>query len=260
MSDNQLQVIVQESGLDSTKADILLNRFRDFFDIASEWEKKAEKIIVTDASHKDQMKEARMGRLFLREKRISLEKTRKELKEQSLRESKAIDGIANILKALIVPLEKYLESQENFVEIEAQKVATIERKRLEDEAEKKRLAEEEEAKAERKRIKAENDRLLKEAEENKRLLEEERAKADKERLKLEAEKRKQEDEAAAALKLEKEKADKAQAEVERLEALKLKEETERVAQLEVVEETQATEIECPHCHKTFALYQETIQT
>jgi hypothetical protein len=42
------------------------------------------------------------------------------LKEQALREGKAVDGIANVLKALIVPLEEHLDKQERFVEIRAE--------------------------------------------------------------------------------------------------------------------------------------------
>ena len=51
-----------------------------------------------------------------------LKKVRKELKEESLRKGKAIDGVANIIKFLIEPVEKYLEDQEKFIEkLEQQK-------------------------------------------------------------------------------------------------------------------------------------------
>jgi hypothetical protein len=50
---------------------------------------------------------------------LKLKKTRKDLKEQSLREGKAIDGMANIIKALIIPIEEHLEKQEKFAEIKA---------------------------------------------------------------------------------------------------------------------------------------------
>jgi hypothetical protein len=119
--ENQLQVLVRESGLEQSKAQVLLERFQDYFQIAAEWEAKAKTIKVTDAKQQADMQMARVGRLFLREKRIAIENTRKELKEQSLREGKAIDGLANVLKAVIVPIEEYLDQQEHFVEIEAKK-------------------------------------------------------------------------------------------------------------------------------------------
>ena len=163
---NELTVIINESGLSETKGQILLDNFGNYFQIASEWEKKAKVIVVTDAGQKADMQMARVGRLFLREKRISIEKTRKGLKEQSLREGKAIDGIANVLKSVIVPIEKYLDEQEHFVEIQEQ--ARLKALRIEEEekAEKERIAKEkaekEEQEKERQRILKENEKLKKE--------------------------------------------------------------------------------------------------
>jgi hypothetical protein len=141
---NQLEVIVQQSGLEQTKAKYILEKFQDYFKLAHEWEAKAKTIKVTDESQKPEMAMARTGRLFLREKRIAIEKARKELKEQALREGKAIDGIANVLKALIVPIEEYLDKQEHFVENrqaekEAAEKAEAERKAEEERIENERL-------------------------------------------------------------------------------------------------------------------------
>lgn len=115
-SETQLAKIVQESGLEKSKAQILLDNFSDYFKLAAEWEIKAKTLVITDVSQKTEMKMAREGRLFLKGKRLEVEKTRKTLKEQSLREGKAIDGIANVLKAVIEPIENYLDEQEKFVE------------------------------------------------------------------------------------------------------------------------------------------------
>ena len=119
--ENQLQVIVKDSGLEPTKAKFILDNFQNYFEVADEWTKKAKSILVTNENQTADMEMARVGRLFLREKRIAIEKVRKELKEQALREGKAIDGIANVLKALIVPIEEYLEQQEKLVEIKKEK-------------------------------------------------------------------------------------------------------------------------------------------
>jgi len=115
--ENQLVEIVKESGLEQSKSQVLLANFQNYFEIASEWENKAKMLTVTNESQKTEMKMAREGRLFLKEKRIAVEKTRKELKEQSLREGQTIDAIAKILKNLIEPIENHLEKQEKFIEI-----------------------------------------------------------------------------------------------------------------------------------------------
>ncbi len=160
---NELAVIIKESGLEQTKAQVLLDNFTGYFEIASEWEKKASVIVVTDASQKAEMQMARAGRLFLREKRIEIEKTRKKLKEQSLREGKAIDGFANVLKAGIVHIEEYLGKQEKFVEIKAAEIAELARVEMERKAEEDRLAKEEAERKKQERIQLENEELKKES-------------------------------------------------------------------------------------------------
>lgn len=244
MENNQLSVIVQESGLERTKAQYILEKFTNYFQIASEWEKKAKEIVVKDETNLAEMQMARVGRLFLREKRIAIEKARVELKEQALREGKAIDGIANILKGLIIPIEEYLEKQEKFVEIRQAEIA--EQKRLEEEKklEEERLAKEQAEREEQERIRLENIKLRQEAEEREKKMAEERAKAEQERLKVEEQARKEREEVERLARIEKEKADKILAE-ERAKIQKEQEEKERLQRL--LDE----QIECPFCHKKF---------
>ncbi len=113
---NQLEIIVKDSGLEQTKAEVILHKFQNYFEMASEWERKARQIVVTDERQEFEIGQARAGRLLLKKKRLEIENTRKDMKEDALREGKAIDGIANVLKALIVPIEDYLEKQEMFAE------------------------------------------------------------------------------------------------------------------------------------------------
>lgn len=113
---NELQIVVNDSGLEKNKVQALLENFTGYFNEAKAITDKVKGISVTKEDQKKEMQEARKGRLELREVRIKVENTRKELKEQSLREGKAIDGIANVIKALIVPVEEYLEKQEKFAE------------------------------------------------------------------------------------------------------------------------------------------------
>ena len=210
--------IVETSGLEKTKAQYILEKFQDYFQIAADWEAKAKILIVTSDNQVAEMKMAREGRLFLRSKRIDIEKARKELKEQSLREGKAIDGIANVLRALIEPIENHLEEQERFIELrddrakEERKAARIvelqsiglepslyDLKQMSEEiyqnlvlgqksAIQRRIEAEKQAEADRvarekeqERIRLENDRLHKEAEKKEKEMVKERAKAEAEK-------------------------------------------------------------------------------
>jgi hypothetical protein len=244
--ENQLQVIVKESGLEPTKAKFILEKFQDYFEIAAEWEKKAKVIIVTKETQTAEMQMARTGRLFLKEKRVAIEKARKELKEQALREGKAIDGIANVLKALIVPIEEYLENQERFVEIQAERKAETLRLEVEKRIEEERIAQEKADAEERERLRLENEKMRKEAEERERKMVEERKKQEallaKERAKAEAEKKEAEEKARIAKAKEREKLEKERAKLE----------AER-KEKERLEELLKNQIECPFCHKKFNL-------
>jgi hypothetical protein len=78
------------------------------------------------------MKMARIARLELKNIRVAAEKTRKALKEDSLRMGKAIDGVNNLLLAAIVPLERHLEEQEQFADrLQAAEAARIMAERTE---------------------------------------------------------------------------------------------------------------------------------
>jgi hypothetical protein len=214
-SENQLQIIVRESGLEQSKAQYILEKFQNYFEIAAQWEQKAKGIVVTDASQKAEMQMAKAGRLFLKEKRVTLEKARKELKEQSLREGKAIDGIANVLKAVIVPIEEYLEKQERFVEIQKEEAEAAHRAEVERRMEEERIAKEKAEAEERERIRLENERLKAEAierekqaqaerERQAKILAEQQAKAAAEKKAIEDKARKEREAAEAKARKERE--------------------------------------------------------
>lgn len=269
--DNQLQIIVKQSGLDTTKAQFILTQFQDYFAIASEWETKAKAITVTDANQTAEMQMAKVGRLFLREKRITLERARKSLKEQALREGKAIDGIANVLKALIVPIEQYLEKQEKFIEIQAAEEAERARIQQEKHAEKARLAKERAETAERERIREENEKLKAEAAERERIAAQEQrrqqAEIDKQKARVAAEKAKHEAALAAerakkAKAIEDQKAKAAAQKAKADEKLKKEREATRIKEKAQAEEHKRLQrqlkdqIECPFCHNVFNRNQE----
>lgn len=241
--EDQLQMIVSGSGLEKTKADMILEKFQDYFAMASEWEAKARTIIVTNEDQEVDMKMARTGRLFLREKRIAIENARKELKEQALREGKAIDGIANVLKALIVPIEEYLEKQEKFVELRDKAKAEEERIALEKKAEEERIAKEKSEAEEREKIRIENEKLKKEAEAKEKELQEERRKVESEKIEAERKSKAEFD------RIKKEAEDKLAEERKIAESQRLKLEQE----LKLRKDAEAKMIECPHCHNKFSL-------
>jgi hypothetical protein len=283
-----LVAIVADSGLDRDRSDFMLTAFGDSEKIAHYWGEKAKTIVVTGPEQVTDMLLARTGRLFLRDKRIAIEHTRKAMKEQALREGKAIDGVAKFLTGLIEPIETYLDEQEHYVEIQAKKKAEADR------IEAERLAAEEAAKqaeaalAEQVRIKAENDKLRAEAEKNRaKLVAEQEARAKVERdaaaakAKAEAEKNRAAREAAQAkakaeaeASLAKAKAEKvladAKAKAIRVSvAAKAKTDEEHRRELAKLEEVRlaaekktkeehdrfarelANMIECPNCHHRF---------
>ena len=117
MNKTNLVEIVQEQGLAESEAKSLTEGFGEFLKEIQKFDKRAKSIVVKDESEVELMQEAREIRLELKAIRVGAEKVRKEKKEAFLRGGKAVDGIANIIKATVVPLEEHLEKQEKFVEI-----------------------------------------------------------------------------------------------------------------------------------------------
>lgn len=166
------------------------------------WEERAAKIEVTSEEQLSDMEAARELRLQIRQVRIAVEKKRKELKEDALRESKAIDGLGKMIKERIEPIEEHLQAQEDFVKRLEEERERERREKAEEllrQQEEREAREREEARlAEEKRIREENERLRKESEERARQAAEaaaehekelaaERAAREKERAEREAE-------------------------------------------------------------------------
>lgn len=113
---NEIVTIIEKQGISPQTGLQIKEKFLPFFEQAQEWKEKAESLIVTDESQTDLMKEARTARLALQKIRVNADKTRKALKEDSLRYGKAVQGVYNVIDFLIVPIEKHLEAQEKFAE------------------------------------------------------------------------------------------------------------------------------------------------
>lgn len=129
---NALIVQINQSGLETETSKSLMDAFLPFYNQVMEWKEKAEKIVVTSSDQLREMKQAKDGRLIMKGIRVEVEKRRKGLKEDSLREGKAIDGVANVLESLIGPIEGYLAKQENFAAIqEANRLDALKESRIE---------------------------------------------------------------------------------------------------------------------------------
>lgn len=117
----QVIEVLNQSGLSAGLAKSLKENFTPFLEQANEWKAKAKLLVITSEDQVEEMQEARVARLALKNIRGGVEKKRVELKEDIVREGRAIDGVANVIKALVVPIEKHLEEQENFIKIQEQK-------------------------------------------------------------------------------------------------------------------------------------------
>lgn len=106
--------LVAQSDLPKEKQSTLLDKFSDLYSTITEWSEKVNQIVITEIGQVKEQKQAREARLFLKNKRIEIENTRKSLKEDIVKEGKTIDGISNALKALIEPLEEKCETLEKY--------------------------------------------------------------------------------------------------------------------------------------------------
>lgn len=259
---NALAVVAEQNQLPADKFDALRDLFAPHWNEAAELVEQAKTITVTDATQLTEMKRCREIRLKLVKVGTSLEKTRKDAKEDSLRTGKVIDGMANVIKfSVIEPQKDRLEQMEKFAErAEAERKAKMKASREEllapfgvdstfydlsnmpeatfatlldssrlahesrlaaaAKAEADRIAADQARIAEEARIRAENERLRREAEEQAKVAAAERAKAEAERKAIEDQARKEREEAerqAAAERARVEAERKAAAEVARKE-------------------------------------------
>jgi len=128
---NELEIVIKESGLEISQSTDILKKFNIFFEQAKEWEVKAKFLVVKNENDIEIMSQAREARLALKKIRTEAENVRKNIKENYVRTGKAIDGVANVIKALIIPIEEHLEKQEKFIELlKEEKAKTIKAERI----------------------------------------------------------------------------------------------------------------------------------
>lgn len=121
LTSNNIEISVQEN---------LISSFMPFFAEAKTWALQAGEINVKSIDDHQGMEEARAARLALKAIRVEANKTRKSLKEDSLRYGKAVQGFYDIIAFLIVPAEKDLQEKEDFIKLEqARKIAELSEER-----------------------------------------------------------------------------------------------------------------------------------
>jgi len=108
---NDLTKTVKESNLPASKAEALEAAFMPFFEQAAKHCETAFTIKVTNIGQTAEMGRAKQVWTALKDNRIAKEKMRVRVKEDALKEGRAIDKIANFLDSVTVPMEKYLEDQ-----------------------------------------------------------------------------------------------------------------------------------------------------
>jgi hypothetical protein len=100
--------------------------FADILTAAQAQVEQSRKIVVTDPTDVDGIKQSREYRLALRKLRTTGENKRKELKEDILRAGRALDGMQAVLEQVCVVEEKRLLAQEEIAErIAAERAAKL---------------------------------------------------------------------------------------------------------------------------------------
>lgn len=112
----ELLAVTEKEKLNIEISRSIIDQFAPFLDQINQWKEKAMALVVTDETQTAEIQLAREGRLALRKVRTTADKLREQLKADSLRYGRAVQGIYNVIESGIVPIEKHLEDQEKFVE------------------------------------------------------------------------------------------------------------------------------------------------
>ncbi len=109
---------IENSGLSIQKSEILSSKFSSIINVIEDWKIKSSELIINDESQTAEIMTAKEGYKYIKNIRIDIEKTRKALKDDSLKEGRAIDSVAKLLTDEISPLEVELEQKAKFIEIQ----------------------------------------------------------------------------------------------------------------------------------------------
>lgn len=124
--DLQLSNQIGEYKVNEQTTKSIMSAYAPFVQEFNENREEAMSIIVTDINDVEGMQKAKEMRKKLSKIRTGLEAERKKIKEESLRTSNAIDGLANFIKLGIIEAEKHVETQEKFaIEKENERIREI---------------------------------------------------------------------------------------------------------------------------------------
>jgi len=138
LESNELSIVVMESGIEKSKAELITSTLGSFFNKAKEWNNTISALVINDISETGKMKMAREGRLTLKNMRIECKKLVEE-KRQSVKNRMADDILEDklwlksfqMVEATYKNLEGKLEEKEKFAERkEAERLDQIEKERL----------------------------------------------------------------------------------------------------------------------------------
>lgn len=128
---NELVLVVENSGLEKTKGQKLLEMFTPYFNRMAQIELKINNLNKTDPKPED-IKIAREIRLALKTNRVASEKVKDDVKASILIEARLIDNMNNIIKNTSKGLELQCEQIEKDAEIkEAARIESIRASRAE---------------------------------------------------------------------------------------------------------------------------------
>lgn len=96
-------------------------QFNDYISIVDDWQKNANLITVKDETDVESIQLAKEGLTFVKKKKTELEKLRKALKENSLREGQLIDLLARTFRESLEGIEEVLIPKADFIKIKEEK-------------------------------------------------------------------------------------------------------------------------------------------
>ena len=122
--------IVQATGIELAKANLILDTLGPLASQAAKLIEKSREITVTDATQVSEMKAARKARLELRDIRVAADKARKGIKADALILTRLIDDCGNLIKGQCEAEEARLQEAEDFAaRKEAERKAATKRAR-----------------------------------------------------------------------------------------------------------------------------------
>lgn len=141
MQEMELVELVESMGLDVAKKEYVLAQFQALSVVTAEWAELGKAILATSVSAEGSAPGAgEREMVLLRGLRYAVEEKKKELREQSAREVRAIDAVAKAIIRRVEPIEAHLSVQEHCRDLRLAANAALAQERAEKE---KRIAENE---------------------------------------------------------------------------------------------------------------------